>query len=294
MNVRHTVNMKDAREVEAFVVTVLEGMFPGAVWARLHRVFADVDGMFKGLNPEFHAIDVEYHDFEHTLRATACLALLLEGRNQAGDEPVLDAPECELALVSALLHDTGYLKSALDHEGTGGKFTYCHVLRSCAFAASYLPQIGIIEHEIETVLAAINCTGPASEMSRLNFRRSVDRIIGAALGTADYVSQMAAPDYPDDLPELFREFRESDEFSGVPKDRRVFQSAEGLIAATPEFWRGYVLPLLEKEHAGMYRFLSRPAPDGENDYLTAIEQNIAEIQNRIALAPACNGGERHT
>lgn len=273
---------QSARDTERFVLHVLEGMFPGGTWSCLTRVFADVDRMFKGEHPEFAAIDVEYHDLKHTLQATACLVLLLEGRQQAGDAPILGARECELALVSALLHDAGYLKSRFDGDGTGAKFTYCHVLRSCAFAASYLPLVGVVDLEIETVLSAINCTGPVGEISRLRFRRPVDQIIGASLGTADYVSQMAALDYPDDLPVLFKEFSESDVYSGIPKDRRLFLSAEGLIAATPRFWRDFVLPLLEREHGGMYRYLARPAPTGRNEYIILIEQNIAEIERRIS------------
>jgi hypothetical protein len=48
---------------------------------------------------------------------------------------------------------------------------------------------------------------------------------------------------------------------------------------TPGFWRNVVLPLLEDEAEGVYRYLS---PEGiPNPYLVAIEENIAELERRL-------------
>jgi hypothetical protein len=257
-------------------------MYPGADLDFLRRLFTEIEKLFTGRHPDYSAVDLRYHDFEHTLQATVCLALLLEGRHRAAIQPKLGAREFELAVAGVLLHDAGFLKLRTDTKGTGAKYAYCHVLRSCAFAASYLPTLGVNEFEVDAVLSAINCTGPANEIGRLRFRRPVERLVGCALGTADYLAQMAAEDYPDELESLYREFRESDEYTHVPMQRRAFKSAADLINRTPLFWKKFVLPKLESDFQAVYRFLARPFPNGPNPYLVAVERNLATIQRRIA------------
>lgn len=276
------VDTKDATAVAGFVTARFCGVYPGASLRWLDSLFRDVHDLFTGRGSDYAAVDLRYHDLEHTLQAAVCLTLLLEGRHHAGEGPLLGPREFELALSATLLHDTGYLKLRSDRSGTGAKYTYCHVLRSCAFAASYLPTLGVNDHELEIVLNAINCTGPAREISHVRFGDPVGRVIGCALGTADYLGQMAAPDYPDELDFLYAEFDEADQFLHVPASRRAFKSAADLIERTPDFWRTFVWQKLETEFLSLYRFLARPYPDGPNAYLDGVERNIAVISRRIA------------
>jgi hypothetical protein len=260
-------------------------MYPGASQAWLQRILDDIEDLFLGKHPDYAAVDCRYHDLEHTLQATVCMVLLMEGRHMAGVEPLIDSRQFELAVAAVLLHDAGYLKMRSDTKGTGAKYTFCHVLRSCAFVASYLPTLGSNDYEIEAVLGAINCTGPTKEISRLYFRDPVERVIGCALATADYLGQMAAADYPDELDILFHEFQESDDFIQLPPERRMFKSTQDLMERTPMFWQKFVLRKLENDYQAMYRFLARPYPAGPNPYLDAVERNIAEIKRRtVALA----------
>jgi hypothetical protein len=278
------VDTKNAAAVASFVEQKFATMYPGASLAWLITIFRDIEMLFVGRNPDYAPNDVGYHDLEHTLQATVCLTLLLEGRHDAGVEPRVDPRQFELALSAVLLHDAGYLKLRSDNIGTGAKYTFCHVLRSCAFAASYLPTLGANDYEVEAVLGAINCTGPTKEISRLYFREPVERVIGCALATSDYLGQMAAADYPDELEILFNEFQESDDFIHLPPERRVFKSATDLKERTPAFWQKFVLRKLESDFQAMYRFLARPFPHGPNPYFDAVEKNIAEIKRRNALA----------
>lgn len=277
------VNTKNAPAVASFVASTFHALFAGAKSPWLARLFTDVDDLFTGRHRDYGAIDLRYHDLEHTLQATVCLTLILAGRHAAGVEPRLSPRNFELAIAGALLHDAGYLKLRSDTVGTGAKYTYCHVLRSCAFASSYLPVLGANESEIEAVLGAINCTGPSKQISRLRFREPIDRIIGCALATGDYLGQMGAPDYPDELEILFEEFRESDDYVHVPATDRAFTSAADLIARTPAFWRELVLPKLETDFQAVYRFLASPYPHGRNAYMDAVERNIATITARETL-----------
>lgn len=254
-------------------------LFPDRPAAVLERLFADIRDMFEGRYLDYGPIDLRYHDFRHTLQATLCFAELVAARRAAAAAPALTARDFECGLAAIVLHDTGYLKVRSDRAGTGAKYTYAHVLRSCAVAATYLPTIGFGHEELNLVLNAIGCTGPASNLYPIAFGSPVERVLGCCVATADFLGQMAADDYPDELGMLFAEFEESDDFLAVPRDRRAFKSAEDLIAHTPEFWRDHVLPKLEQQFHGVYRYLAEPYPHGANRYLEAIERNITRIQN---------------
>jgi hypothetical protein len=116
----------------------------------------------------------------------------------------------------------------------------------------------------------------------VQFRDPNGRVIGNALATADFLGQMAAPDYPDKLEALYHEFREADDFLHLPPARRAFKSATDLAERTPAFWEKFVLRKLEVECQAMYRFLASPYPHGTNRYMADIQANIAEIRRRTA------------
>jgi hypothetical protein len=276
------VDFDNPSAVAEFVWARYAALYPSAKPAMLLRLFGDVESLFTGRSPDFCAIDLKYHNFRHTLMATACMALILEGEFESDGDGNLTPRDFELAIAAVLLHDSGYLKLKSDTEGTGAKYTYCHILRSCAFAASYLPKIGATDVEIESVLSAINCTGPNSEIGRLNFRNAVSRVVGCALATADYLAQLSDPLYPAKLGELYAEFCESDDYANVPPGKRAFKSEEDLICRTPGFWVHFVKPKLENDFQSVYRFLEKPLGSGRNDYLKAIEENLAKIERRIS------------
>ena len=189
-----SVDTRKASAVGAVVKGLFLGMFPHEQPAWLGTLFCDVEALFHGRHPDYQAADLRYHDLEHTLQATLCFARLMAGRHAAGAQPVLTPHQFELGLAAVLLHDTGYLKLRSDLQGTGAKYTSTHVLRSCAFAAAYLPRLGATLADVEEVLAAIGCTGPRTEIGRMEFHAPIEKIIGCALATADYLGQLAAPD----------------------------------------------------------------------------------------------------
>ncbi len=281
------VDTKSAPAVAAWVQETFSGLYPEEKSSWLPRLFSDVADLFEGRHPDYQAVDLRYHDFEHTLQATVCLSELLNQRERRGVAPRLSARQFQFAIAAVMLHDAGYLKLRHDGEGTGAKYTFCHVLRSCAFAASYLPTLGATEAEIAGVLGAISCTGPTKQISRLQFENPLERFVGCALATADYLGQMAAPDYPDELEILYAEFCESDDYANVPRERRAFKSAEELIARTPAFWRSVVLPKLRNDYEGAYSFL-QDAVTGANAYVEAVERNIAIIESRSARLAAAS------
>jgi hypothetical protein len=268
--------------VAGFVRARFDALYPGEEPVLLARLFTDIGALFAGRNPAYAAIDLKYHNLRHTMMATVCMALILEGEYESDGDGNLKPRDFELAIAGVLLHDSGYLKLKGDTQGTGAKYTYCHILRSCSFAASYLPLVGATDVEIESVLSAINCTGPNSEIGRLNFRNPVSRVVGCALATADYLAQLADPLYPEKLGELYAEFCESDDYANVPPEKRAFKSEDDLVCRTPGFWVHFVKPKLENDFQSVYRFLEKPLGSGRNAYLKAIEDNFATIDRRIS------------
>ena len=232
--------------------------------------------------PEYEPLDTRYHDLEHTLQGTLCLARLLTGWHRVDGKPPLDERALRLGLVAILLHDTGYLKARGDHDGTGAKFTPIHVQRSAEFAERLLRRERFPIADIRTVQAMIRCTGVNAHVANLRFESALDRRVGCALASADLLGQMAADDYVDKLPLLFDEFAEAAARSPEAPDEVGFASTEDLIRRTPAFWEHFVRGRLEREFEGVYRFLNDPWPDGPNEYVSRVEANIARIRTRTA------------
>lgn len=238
---------------------------------------------FTGKCPDYLAIDARYHDFEHTLQGTLCFSSLVRGRFQMGVQPVLSRDAFELGLLAILLHDTGYLKRRTDLDGTGAKYTLTHVARSCDFAVEFLRSKGYTPEQIRSAQNMIRCTGFDMDLKSIQFQSEEERILGYALGTADLLGQMAAPDYVDKLPVLYEEFVEAARFTGqTSKMLAGFSSAEDLISKTPGFWEKYVRPRIEQDFQGLFRFLANPPPEGPNNYLRCVEANIERLRSMAA------------
>ena len=273
----------NATNVAETTQRLLVDLFPGAKDETLRRLFSLTDRIFTGQHHDFQAVDLKYHDYRHTLQVTVCTTDLLAGHlANAEPKPALTPRHFELSVAAALMHDTGYLKSPADHVGTGAKYTYCHVLRSCAIAASYLPACGFNLVEIDVVLGAIRRTSPAPAGTVPRYRNIEDHFIACVVASSDYLAQMAAEDYPDELGILYDEFTESDDFIGTPAANRVFKSAADLALRTPKFWEKGVKPKLEKDFGGVCHLIDEP--DGANTFIDAIEQNLAIITQRTAAA----------
>ncbi len=237
------------------------------------------ENLFAGRLWSFLPIDVRYHDLQHSAQASMCLLALGDGQRQAKVNP-LSIRDLELGLAAMMLHDSGFLKTRGDEAGTGAKYTHSHVLRSCALAASVLPPLGLRRDEVDDVLGMIRCTGLAGRPDKANFSSESRRLVACMVASADYIGQMAAPEYPEKLPFLFGEFEEADDFSNIPREKRMFNSINHLLAATGSFWRGFVLPKLDNEFVGVYKYLETPGRPGRNPYIEAIERNVALISAR--------------
>jgi hypothetical protein len=276
------VDTRVPAQVEREVCGVYTRLFPVGDSSFVPRAFDWVVQCFSGRFGDYQAIDAGYHDFEHTLQGTLCLARLLAGRHAAKVEPVISRRGFELCLLAILFHDTGYLKTRADTSGTGAKYTAIHVERSVAFAREFLMPHGYGADDLEAIANMIRCTGVAANVKTLPFRNDVERILGYALGTADLLGQMAAPDYVDKLPRLFSEFEEAARTDKQHGARFAqYQTAEDVLRRTPLFWTDYAWPRINEDFHHLYMFLSDPVPDGPNPYLLGVQKNLARLQERL-------------
>lgn len=277
------VDTKDPAAVEAEVQAAYLAIFAAADPMFVPRVFGWAVECFTGGYQDYQAVDARYHDFEHTLQGTLCLARLLHGRYLAEAHPPLTQRMAQLGLIAILFHDTGYLKKRGDKQGTGAKYTVTHVGRSAQFAGQLMSEKGFGAADIKAVQNMIGCTGLEARLNQIPFQSELEKTVGFALATADLLGQMAAEDYAEKLPILYAEFAEAASFS---KDKGHFVSsfanAGDLMEKTPEFWTGYVLPRLDQEFGGLYRFLNDPYPDGPNDYLDRVEANMERVRRQLA------------
>jgi hypothetical protein len=272
------VDTKDSKSVLRQIEKFYAEMFPGGDHGFVGRAFGWAEQCFTGGYNDYQAIDARYHDWEHTMQGTLCLARLLYGRHRAGAGPVLSQRMFELGLLAILFHDTGYLKKATDAQGSGAKYTAVHVSRSAVFAAEFLSRCGLTQSEIRSIQNMIRCTGVNAVLEAIPFQSESERITGYALGTADLLGQMADSAYVEKLPVLYQEFAEATRFDPGHSDAlRQFASAEDLVQKTPSFWREYVLPRINNEFRRLYTFLNDPYPQGPNLYLQHIEENMARI-----------------
>jgi hypothetical protein len=218
------------------------------------------------------------------MQGVLCMGRLMRRRHHQPTEPRLTPRMMELGLLAMLTHDTGYLKKRDDTEGTGAKYTLIHVDRSIEFAGELMRARGFAAEEIVAVQNMVRCTGVNVKLEGVQFQSPLERTVGFALGTADLLGQMAAPDYVDKLPTLYAEFAEAARSStdGRMKAGGFFSSAEDLMHKTPLFWENYVWRKINHDFLGLYRFLNDPYPDGPNEYIDRIQANMARLRLEFA------------
>jgi hypothetical protein len=279
------VDTKNPVAVEAEVQAAYRAMFPQGNASFVPTAFGWVKDCFAGGYKDYQASDARYHDLEHTLQGTLCMARLLHGRHLADARPTITQRMFELGLLAILLHDTGYLKKKNDTGGTGAKYTFTHVTRSVGFAEEFLAEKGLPIKEILSVQNMIRCTGVNADLTRIPFQSELEKVVGFSLGTGDLLGQMAAEDYVEKLPILYSEFDESARFyDGKMAGLSSFSNADDLVKKTPEFWTKYVVPKVSNEFWGLYRFLNKPYPNGPNWYLQRVEGNIQKLRQQLSPA----------
>ena len=234
---------------------------------------------FDGDHPDYEANDAPYHDLEHSLRASFCYMQLVEKNVHCPDFATLSPEMAELGWIAVLFHDAGYLKQRGDKVGSGAKHSFVHVDRSREFAAKWMSAQEMHESSIRKVQSMILCTEYSSLRPTISFDSEAHRLVGSLVGTADWLAQMAAPDYLNKLPLLHQEMLEAKNASpGTPPPIFIPETVSEMIQSTPHFFEQLVKPKLEQEFDGVFLLVNDPYPNGPNPYLDRIQKHLKNIQ----------------
>jgi hypothetical protein len=269
------VAMGDPQQVMEEVNHILHLMYPAANCNPVQAVFNDVVSLFRGEYPGYRACNTWYHNLKHTTDCLLAMARLIHGGFIQG--MIMEEREAALGLIAALLHDTGYIQTAGDEDGTGAKYTMVHVERSIEFMKIYFARHGYASDDFLFCSQCLECTGLEVKIEELAFISANHETLGQMLGTADLLGQMADRTYLERLPFLYREFQEG----GVPG----FVDERDLLHKTPAFWE-FTQKRLAGELGGMDRlmrdhFRVRWGIDLDMGR-EAVERNIAYLQFILA------------
>jgi hypothetical protein len=217
---------KTPREVLSEVRRIVSLIFAHFNFDEIHMVFFDTLGLFHGTYPGYRRCNTLYHDLNHTMECLLVTAQLIHGAHLNGI--VFKKTDVNLGLISALMHDTGYLQKLEDVTGTGAKYTLCHIERSIEFMEHYFQDKKFPSEYLPICTNFLRCTGIEDRIGEIKFESRQHEILGKILGAADLIGQMSSEDYLRKLPDLYREFKEG----GVPG----FESELDLLEKTPGFW----------------------------------------------------------
>jgi hypothetical protein len=286
-DVTNTVKVSSAPTVRAAVADLFGALFPSNSFDSVWLAFHDFERVFTGRDPSYHAVDTTYHDMQHTLDMTLALARLIAGHERSVEKKDRLGPDrAELAIVSALFHDVGYLRHRQRDAGAvnGAVFTRTHVSRSGRYLEDYLPRIGL-EHFTPVVSRIVHFTGYEISIDQIELDDPKDSVVGHLLGTADLVAQLADRCYLEKCRDrLYPEFV----LGGVaiddrPEGKVLYRSAEDLLGKTLSFYQTSARLRLENNFNRVYRYFEAFFERGESPYIRFIRKNLTFLNSVIRL-----------
>lgn len=282
MDVSNTVDVTDPQAVSAAVSDILEARFPRYDFSIIRELAADFARLYAGHYPGFRACEIPYHDTQHVLDVTLAMARLLDGYEQAPGPAGSLGPELALAgIAAALFHDSGYIRRIRDNRHkNGAAYTRVHVRRGARFLTDYLPGVGLGEL-VGVCTRIIYFTGYETDPRNLPVASEPERCLGALLGTADLIAQMADVDYVRKCRDhLYEEF----EIGGMAGEQgrpnhsgMVYRSADHLLESTPDFIEKTIELRLDGQFEGVHRYAALFF-EGRHLYMDAILANCRQLK----------------
>jgi len=281
-DVTNTVQVSDPAAVRNAVHELFTETFPGASYDKLWLAFYDFERLFTGRFPGYKGCDTTYHDVQHTLDITLALARLVAGYERSVEpNERLGARRAQMAIVTALFHDSGYIRHGERDSGfsNGAEFTLYHVSRSADFLRRYLPELGMAK-DVGVSSMIVHFTGYELDLDLIELEDPRDIICGHLIGTADLVAQMADRCYLEKCRDrLYKEFV----VGGVavenakPGEYMVrYKSGLDLLRKTPAFYQQVMRDRLQRKFNRVYRYVE-VLYDGQNPYIDAIVINISHL-----------------
>ena len=248
----------------------------------LKQAFDDCERLFEGDYPTYLACDTLYHDKQHTMDMTLALARLIDGheRSTAKNERI-GAERAVIAIISALYHDSGYMRHEHDHKhGNGAEYTRIHVTRSAHFIKRYLHKINLGEYA-QFAANMVHYTGYEVAPKNIRLPDKKWHLLGHMLGTADLIAQMSDRCYLEKCRDrLYPEFVLGS--IGIVVDDHgnettLYQSGEDLLRQTPAFLASEVEHRLNNLFNKIYNYEIAHF-EGEIYYMKGLAKNQTRLK----------------
>lgn len=285
-DVTGTVALDDAGAVADAVDRILARSFGSAPFHRdlLHASFAFAGRLYRGDEPGWLPCDMPYHDLRHALDAALAMARLVDGCRRDGCDRALGPDTALAAVLLALLHDTGFLRTTAEASLCGPQLAQGHEYRSAAFAGDYLRSTSLARYaELAPLIMATRMSiAPAAA---LEGRDGAAITIGRMLGSADLLCQLADPRYLERCyhhlyPEMLLGAVDASRGADAPR-RFVVEDAREMLARTPGFLKDVALPRLREGFGFVARHLAAHF-DGGDPYAASTRGNLARCERIVA------------
>jgi hypothetical protein len=279
------ISLDNPQDVLAEVKKIILLIFREFKFSRFEQAFVDIIKLFNGNYPGYRRCNTLYHDLNHTMDCLLVTVKLIHGAFVNG--VMFEQRDVTLGLISALMHDTGYIQAVGDDTGTGAKYTVCHIKRSIEFLKKYFHDNRFPPEYLPICSDLLRCTGLDVKIAEIKFQSPEYEILGKILGTADLIGQMANENYLEKLPLLYDEFKEG----GVPG----YIDEDDLLKKTPAFWEMVKERFaLELGQVDLYlRDYWRVLWGINQDlYRQAIDRNIERLQSLLATRRPTSQGIR--
>ncbi len=243
----------------------------------LKQAFDDCERLFEGDYPTYLACDTLYHDKQHSMDMTLALARLINGHERSvAKHERLGAERAVIGIITALYHDSGYIRHEHDHHHfNGAEYTPIHVSRSADFLKRYLHKINLGEHA-QLAANMVHYTGYEVSPKQIRLPDEKWHLIGHMLGTADLIAQMSDRCYLEKCRDrLYPEFVLGG--LSVTTDEQgnevvLYESGEDLLSKTPAFYENEVENRLNKLFNKAYNYEIAHF-DGERHYINGLGKN---------------------
>lgn len=220
------VDVSDHAKLFEEIQLVTRLILPSFDFKYVSKVYNDMETLFNGEYAGYRACNTKYHDISHTHQVLLAMLRLMHGAFISGVR--FSEKEMNISLISALMHDTGYIQESSDLTGTGAKYTQNHIQRSIDFVYRYFSGIPMFEDSLNDFADILNCTGLTTKTKEIKFSSPKTALLGKMLGTADILGQMSDRFYLEKLLFLYIEFQEA----GI----KGYTSELDLLEKTPFFY----------------------------------------------------------
>ena len=268
------VDLSDHTQVIEEVRIIARLILPSFDFQYVTPVFEDMETLFRGEYPGYRACNTEYHDISHTHEVLLGMLRLMHGAFISGIR--FSEKEINIALISALMHDTGYLQESSDETGTGAKYTQIHIQRSIDFIHKYLAGIAYFEDSLPDFADILNCTGLMTKTTEIKFSSSNIALLGKMLGTADLLGQMSDRFYLEKLLFLYIEFQEAG-IKGYTSEFNLLEKTHGFYEMTV---KRFVDELGSVNNYAILHFRNRWHIDRDL-YMDAISNNLKYLKKLL-------------